>query len=319
MPAFITHNEFGSDVLSHVKTLVPSDPESRLAFRWGLQGPDILFFHRAIRGNSPLPGYGNRMHRERTAELFTELCRYVMDHRDQADVCILLAYVQGFTCHYALDRHTHPYIYYQQEKWKENLPTKVHRGVHNRIESDIDSLIYLARTGKTVSHCQPKRVFEVTPSVLMPLGMLYEQILNKLYQVQVPASDVVDAIISGRKLFSLMVDRTDFITFNAVKLGEFLIRKPGVFDGSIKRNQPGWDALNLKHAFWHNLARPAPPTSASFWDLWENANQEACERIREMTRCIIGGVEYLPGEMLSFDDGAPVPQLDPPILPPQET
>ena len=212
MPAFITHNEFGSDILPQIRSLVPPDPESRLAFRWGLQGPDILFFHRAIRGNSPLPGYGSRMHREQTRALFTALCHYVMDHRDQADASILLAYIQGFTCHYALDLHTHPYIYFQQEKWKEKLPAKVHRSIHNRIESDIDSLVYLERKGKTVSHCQPARVFQVTPVVLMPIGSLYEQILQDLYQIQVSASDVVDAIISGSKLFRLMVDRTDVLT-----------------------------------------------------------------------------------------------------------
>ena len=79
---------------------------------WGCQGPDPLFYRKILLG-SPLHKLGNRMHSEKTDELFAALSRAVRDLSGDAQE-IAAAYFYGFVCHYALDSEIHPYVYCRQ-------------------------------------------------------------------------------------------------------------------------------------------------------------------------------------------------------------
>ena len=79
MADFVSHHLFGRQAL----TVFPA-PAQRAAARrpacffWGCQGPDPLFYRKILLG-SPLHKLGNRMHSEKTDELFAALSRAVRD------------------------------------------------------------------------------------------------------------------------------------------------------------------------------------------------------------------------------------------------
>ena len=71
----------------------------------GLSRTGPLFYRKVLLG-SPLHKLGNRMHSEKTDELFAALSRAVRDLSGDAQE-IAAAYFYGFVCHYALDSEIH--------------------------------------------------------------------------------------------------------------------------------------------------------------------------------------------------------------------
>ena len=79
MADFVSHHLFGRQAL----TVFPAPAQRAAACRpacffWGCQGPDPLFYRKILLG-SPLHKLGNRMHSEKTDELFAALSRAVRD------------------------------------------------------------------------------------------------------------------------------------------------------------------------------------------------------------------------------------------------
>ena len=80
MPAAITHYLLAERVMEEIKK---KDLQQNLdgdAFFWGAQGPDFLFFHRALpwwKGES-LREYGSRIHRAKPSETISILKEYMV-------------------------------------------------------------------------------------------------------------------------------------------------------------------------------------------------------------------------------------------------
>ena len=75
MADFVSHHLFGGQALAVFPASVQALAHARPAcFFWGCQGPDPLFYRRIWLG-SPLHKLGNRMHSEKTDELFAAVAR----------------------------------------------------------------------------------------------------------------------------------------------------------------------------------------------------------------------------------------------------
>ena len=82
MADFVSHHLFGRQAL----TVFPAPAQRAAACRpacffWGCQGPDPLFYRKILLG-SPLHKLGNRMHSEKTDELFAALARNAVAGKD---------------------------------------------------------------------------------------------------------------------------------------------------------------------------------------------------------------------------------------------
>ncbi|HIZ17005.1 MAG TPA: zinc dependent phospholipase C family protein [Firmicutes bacterium] len=137
MPAAMTHYIHAEAVIKALdKRGINTDVKMVL---WGAQGPDIMYFHRAMpyQLGKSLRRVGSMLHKsgpERLISTMAELCR-----DEYSDV---VSYAYGFLCHYALDRTAHPYVYAMQEKYAEKEKIKYnHSYIHNLIEHNIDIII----------------------------------------------------------------------------------------------------------------------------------------------------------------------------------
>lgn len=137
MPAAMTHYIHAEAVIKALRERgINTDVKMVL---WGAQGPDIMYFHRAMpyQLGKSLRRVGSVLHKsgpEKLIRTMAELCR-----NNYSDA---VSYAYGFLCHYALDRTAHPYVYAMQEKYAEKEKIKYnHSYIHNLIEHNIDVII----------------------------------------------------------------------------------------------------------------------------------------------------------------------------------
>lgn len=103
MPSYITHYQFGQDVLNRLGSKLASCIQAyKHEYDIGLQGPDIFFYYKPYLRND-INAYGYRYHSKNAYDMFAPILRKT--HNKAA-----LAYLAGLICHYTLDKCCHPYI-----------------------------------------------------------------------------------------------------------------------------------------------------------------------------------------------------------------
>lgn len=105
MPATYTHYSYGKKFLDcltdEMRAAAEKYPDLYLV---GLQGPDLLFFYRAISSN-PVNKVGYDLHEQSGKVFFSRAAKAAAKGGEAA-----LAYAAGTVCHYALDTACHGYI-----------------------------------------------------------------------------------------------------------------------------------------------------------------------------------------------------------------
>lgn len=213
MPAYVSHSLFGARVRAAL-----AEPQlqcllerNAAAFEWGLQGPDLLFFYGILppRLDHRINRLGSRMHREAVEPLFHAMLQLLDGacadpHREQETVA---AYLMGFFCHYSLDCTAHPYIYWLQKQVALELPPSDRRGLHNQLESDIDSDLYLLRIGTTIDDFSVSAELLADASVLHTIAQLYQALSRQVYGALVTEKQVMRCFGSCYRVLHLVLNR----------------------------------------------------------------------------------------------------------------
>ena len=138
MPALVSHHSFSTAALSQAQPyLANAAAAAPMAFRWGAQGPDILYYYQPLYENH-ICRTGHRIHSERTARVFSALtAECARQNTPEAT-----AYLLGFCCHYILDRSAHPFVTYMANYRLDPLfPCMSHTALHNLCEAELDRAI----------------------------------------------------------------------------------------------------------------------------------------------------------------------------------
>ncbi len=201
MPAFVTHELFGTQVFGQLDEEIQEMLEMNPApYFWGLQGPDLLFFRDAFFGRSVLQRYGGLMHCEKTDELFWAMSSYLNERKDTDEYETLAAYILGFVGHYCLDREAHPYVYFKQVQKERVLAADQRRGIHNRIESDIDTAFYRMKRGRSVQEYRPAKRLWGSPWEYRVIARLYQFLLEEVYGLQTDPAEVEKCFDDARRM-----------------------------------------------------------------------------------------------------------------------
>lgn len=281
MPACIAHMLFARRVLGLCEACGVPVYDRDLALI-GAQGPDVFFFHRAFPWQPGKRGFqaGLDMHRgspRRLMEAFWDSARRETLHPDY-----VRGYMQGFLCHYALDRTAHPFILYWQEQLRREQPGygKTDSQYHFRIESALDTLTLRRETGREVTD------FRLT-SLIPPdregryaaMGRLYQPLYRELLRRPATVEQIAQAPGDMRQALFWMTDRHGARRL-ALRGAETLLHT-GPLATSLLRPQRAddWDYANEAHRPWHNPCAPAMRETTSFYDLYEQAAWEAVEMI----------------------------------------
>ena len=303
MADFISHHLFGEQSLAvfpaPVQELVDKHPVS---FRWGCQGPDPLFYRKILLG-SPLHKLGNRMHSEKTDELFAALARGVHDLTGESRE-IAAAYFYGFVCHYALDSEVNPYVYCRQEQLRGAEPKLNASAVHCQIETDIDYLLYEKAYQAPATDFRPEDYYVLPPAEQAVLAVLLHAVLQSVYGVDVPTRDLrrsFEEMLTWEKFFYADKRRT----YRTAQRLERLAGRGAILTGHMKVERPAWDALNEEHAPWHNLWTPDQPRTDSLPELFGLARIRAAALAGQYAAQFDTGLRLHHHFDQPFDNGSP--------------
>lgn len=303
MADFVSHHLFGEQALPVFPMPAQRAAARRPAcFFWGCQGPDPLFYRKIVFG-SPLHKTGNRMHSEKTAELFAALARTVHCLSDEARE-MAEAYFYGFLCHYALDSEIHPYVYCRQEQLHSANVRLLSSAIHCEIETDIDCVLYQRHTGRAVTTFKPGDHYQLDSAELAVLACILRAVLLSVYGEDVPTHDL-------RRAFEEMLSWQEFFyaehrtVYHGAQNIERLLGRGALISGHMKTAYPSWDCLNDDHAPWYNLERPNEVRTESVEDLFSLARIRAAALAGQYAAQFDASLQLQQAFPLPFDYGSP--------------
>lgn len=300
MPSFITHHVFGHEVL---KKCTENDGlriirENESAFNWGLQGPDLLFFRKALSGKSTLHPYGNKMHSDRdVGGLLSDMKKYIYGVQGEKQKETLLSYFYGFILHYCLDSTMHPYVYALQLREEAKSDNLKRTGIHARIESNIDSAIYPLFSGGQSATDLDLKQYAYTDEMTSLVEGLYRTVLLERYGIDVPKGEIVASFSDAYFLERLLIDKSGII-YPLANFIEGILGKQGKYTGNVKTKTPfDRDVLNTKRKSWSSPWHKYEQNYLSVLDLFESAM--LCGKKLLYTK------EAYPDGLVPFDNGNP--------------
>ncbi len=302
MADFLTHDLFGNLVKDQAPIAVQECAEKYPeAFRWGFQGPDILFFRSLWKDGGPYHYAANRMHSEFTDQMFAAMTEHIRRQETEKKE-VMLAYFYGFLCHYALDSSIHPYVYALQKKGEQRNPDASAGTIHCQIETDIDMALYSRWEGREITDFHPYDGHHLPTGQQWIIGDLYETVMLEVYGEVVPAEEVAHSFADTLLVEDILYRQGKKLQKAAFAMG--LIKpKWSDFASHAKISLPSWDALNLKKRGWRNPDEPEILRKDSVLEIIQQAENKALELMDAYSRMFDGqqwGILHYP---VSFDNG----------------
>ncbi len=310
MPSYVTHIIFGQNVLSKLEKIGESSSaaiikSNQVAFCWGAQGPDILFFRDAFdkKRVSNLGDYGALMHKTKTNELLSALVD-IIGSSDATDA--EKAYIYGFFCHYALDMSLHPYVYYMQEKWRPNYESSLPYGIHMKIETDMDTAMFNKYIGGNI------RCYKMNPALksdhrqLDAIAKVQCCVLEKIYGGHFSVEDIYKCIENDFNREVFMFDPLYIKSYFYAKFLEFSHHEKNSFCANCRPKRIKYDVLNENKLLWYNFRLKGKPQHTSVPEIFDAAVDVAVNLIVESSGSKSQQLKmnFYP-EMPTFDDGNP--------------
>lgn len=245
MPDFAAHCLFGE------KLDAPAPAETYPAlFRWGLQGPDLLFYRKALTG-APYHKIANQMHEVQTAELLGAMADYCAQCQGPEKVRAQ-AYLYGFAGHYVLDAICHPYVYWHQQQRHAADPKASEGALHCSIESDMDMDLFGYLRGKSACTLEVQQLYAMPVECQRAVGALYTHLLYQVYHILLSPAEVMASLQDTTRLQKALFSGSPVLLGAARALGVVQGKGGDHYASHLKGRQPRWDSLNLNQQPWKN-------------------------------------------------------------------
>lgn len=282
MPASITHYEF-------IKKTVKNEKYFDVVALAG-QGPDPFFFYGyslAKRKNvKEVRQFGTLLHHMDIAPVYNFLLNYATSKSGEEQE-VLLAFIKGLMYHYALDRNTHPYIFYisgfselPEEKRKYSLE-------HAKVESAIDAIMK--------KKCHEKKninqMLKVSKAHLKLISKMFYCLGNYYFNFAYIQEDTYEKCVKDMRLVNhvlnspLKIKKLIFMTL--FKSHELNAMSAPLNVTKLKK----YDLFNSRKQKWLNCVN-GNIRFESFYELFDNAKKET-ESINHIISLAKGGLDVL--------------------------
>ncbi|WP_312641789.1 zinc dependent phospholipase C family protein [Hydrogenoanaerobacterium sp.] len=307
MPAYVAHSLFGRDVTAAITRpgLQQFLSQYSIAFEWGLQGPDLLFFSGMLppRVGHTINRLGGVMHREKTDKLLNQLVQYLIFCKGKDCYNNVLAYALGFCCHYGLDSTAHPYVYYVQEQLKQTLPAPYHQGIHNKLESDIDSELCLIKAGETISDFTVAKEMIADRQLQRDIALLYQHLFAVVYNVEVDVARLEQCFGDAYRVIRLVLGRPFVLAL--AKTLDGIAGKRNRLSAHVRRGRGKGDPLNLSKKQWYHLTDGSIPVCSTYQQLEQQALTKTLSLLQALCNAVENGITNPFCGLESFDNGSP--------------
>jgi hypothetical protein len=310
MPALLTHDFFGRDILRRGGDAAPvrlgvgsSTPDSELqaAFLLGNQGPDPFFYTLRTPHLGAAKRFGSLMHHEKVDETIEAFRRLALSQPEPAG-SPLFAYLSGFVCHFTLDSVMHPFVYAQQyalcDAGVEGLDRRDGSVVHGQIEADLDAMVLRQKRGEGIREYDYTRdVLRVRDSTLALLDVAYRALAHEVYATDL-SSGAFSCGVRDMRLTVAFLYSPRGIKRSLLGKTERLFARHSLVQAMSPRADVGevCDFDNREHAVWENPFT-GELSHDGFGELYGRALERACENIAalasgESSTTITGGLDF---------------------------
>lgn len=283
MPSLVAHHHFAVMVEQAAEPdLAFADAQSPLTYRWGAQGPDILFYHNAPFG-SRTALLGRQMHNEKIAECFTGLTQTAAQMKSVS----ALSYILGFCTHYCLDRRLHPFIenIIQTRMQTEAFAEYDKDARHRLCEADLDAAVIEQYISSEQSSFEAYRLLDPLSPAARLIGKLLTEAGQNVYQIGTSPSRVESAMRTMRTAHTLLHTTSEGARAQIASV-ERLFGKPGLLTTMMRPlHRLPIDCTNASHQIWHKENMPQVDRTDSFFDLFEGSIPSALSLQRAVYNC----------------------------------
>lgn len=305
MPNIITHKLFAQEVLEQlskqdIKKIIENHPH---IFYIGSNGPDFLFFSHikpwTAYKSHKLNRLGSRMHATHINEFYRVALSCIQEQKDEATKETMLAYLFGHLCHWALDKTTHPYIFYRTGNCKG-----LSAGYHHRFESMMDTMMLYRFTGLDIKDYKSYEICDFDDAMLKAIARIYVPVARRVYHQDIKVHELREALTSWRDVQKLLYDPTN-TKYCVLKGIETITRQPWKISGNIVKRKidERYDVLNEQHNLWKHPCDEHCTSNASFLDLFQKAISSAVCVIEKAYGCVEYGGD-IEGVLEELDDAA---------------
>ncbi len=249
MPDFTSHMLFGNKCMRQaapeLKEILTAEPS---AFFWGLQGPDVFFYHKPLAKGSIVVGIGHRLHSCDVNRLFILMQSFIEKNLEDENLCALLSYFYGFTLHYFLDFYCHPYVGALTRKRFEN-ERKKESGIHIDVEGRLDDALYANSFIEKITDFKIKKFYTIDSEKFAVIERMWQSVTRDLFRFVFDDGVLVESMKSTVRFNALFYRGNRFIRALSKVLEAFL-GCPYFISGHFKSNKDVPAYLNLEKEPW---------------------------------------------------------------------
>lgn len=272
MPALVSHFMFADSALHDAQPyLVKAIEAAPLAFRWGAQGPDILFFHRPLTETN-INRIGHRMHEERTGRMFQALT----DECARSRTPEATAYLLGYCCHYILDRTAHPFVTYIANYRIDPLyPQLSLSAQHNLCEAELDRALIAAAHGGNPADYPAHMLLSYDNKTATIIGTILSRAIWSVYGTRVPVPAIKASMRSMIHVQHMLHDRSGR-RHSVLSWLEHRLHISGDFSSLIRPLTPlDTDCTNHSHQPWIDASTPHLRRYTDYFQILNSAQRPA--------------------------------------------
>ncbi|MCL2216911.1 MAG: zinc dependent phospholipase C family protein [Defluviitaleaceae bacterium] len=185
MPGFLTHYIAGKALLQGLDPQVqkPLLAGERL-YNLGTQGPDIFFYYFPGQLRKRSRGVGSQMHVSNLGLFLVEMARQARESGREIERDTIFSYTSGFLMHYALDAHTHPYVYAMTHN---SASTGLRNSAdHRKFETAIDVAMLNLVSGQKPAMLKQWELINADSRQMAIAASALSQAVREIYKRDVP-------------------------------------------------------------------------------------------------------------------------------------
>ncbi|MCL2571620.1 MAG: zinc dependent phospholipase C family protein [Defluviitaleaceae bacterium] len=280
MPGLITHYLGGQAAIESVSPEIRDyvAPMTNL-FNLGTQGPDIFFYYIPGFITKRIRGIGSLMHDKDLGLFFLAMADRAKE--SVADRQSIFAYTAGFLAHYAVDVHSHPYVFAQTHNPPKPVLKEAYR--HRHFETSVDVLMLKHMRDKKPAEYKLGQLISPNTPDKKAASAAMATAMREVYNCDINAKDVYKAMgqMAGHtsKLQSKKGKRKALIG----GIETFLIRSK-VISALIHMQtvSDNVDYLNIEETPWNPPWDSKAISNDCFLTLFNNAIKDAVQMIQAL-------------------------------------
>ncbi len=302
MPNVLAHGLMAKGVQSqlHESKLLSTIDAYEDVFLFASSGPDFLFYYNMWPWDDPqaakrVGDYGSLMHTQHINEFVDTMVAIALKQVEARNRDIMLAFIAGYLCHWALDSVAHPFIFYRSGDLQGTAAYD-----HYQYESNLDSKLVQLIYEQKLSEYKAYRFMNMKPYHEKVVAFLVTHAHQHVYDSTISEADCLTSMQDARNMLKVLYDPYGF-KYPLVRLYERLAlqgKTPFSSHMVTLKMDHEVDELNQDRQGWCNPTDPSVMHHDSFMQLFEKAVGRAKLALLALEKMLDGDLDTLGNVLL---------------------